>query len=49
MKIFHAIYKWLADVADVFRCEFGLLRRDAGVLLFFFGLPLFYPIVYTLI
>lgn len=49
MKIFHAIYKWLADVADVFRCEFGVLRRDAGVLLFFFGLPLFYPIVYTLI
>lgn len=49
MKIFHAIYKWLADVADVFRCELGLLRRDAGVLLFFFGLPLFYPIVYTLI
>ena len=43
------MYKWLADVADVFRCEFGLLRRDAGVLLFFFGLPLFYPIVYTLI
>lgn len=37
MKIFHAIYKWLADVADVFRCEFGLLRRDAGVLLFFSG------------
>ena len=36
-------------MADVFRCEFGLLRRDAGVLLFFFGLPLFYPIVYTLI
>lgn len=49
MKIFHAIYKWLADVADVFRSEFGVLRRDAGVLLFFFGLPLFYPIVYTLI
>ena len=49
MKVFKAIYRWLASVAEVFRSEFGVLRRDAGAMLFFFGLPLFYPIVYTLI
>lgn len=49
MKIFRAIHKWLASAAAVFCNEFDVLRRDAGAMLFFFGLPLFYPIVYTLI
>lgn len=33
----------------VTRREFRLVFHDAGVMLFFFALPLFYPIVYTLI
>ncbi len=41
--------KWLKSLFMVWRCETRLVFSDMGVLLFFFALPLAYPIVYTLI
>lgn len=49
MKIFDDIASWFLTLYRVWRREFYLVFSDMGVLLFFFGLPLFYPIVYTLI
>lgn len=43
------ISRWWTSLYKVFRREFGLVFHDAGVMIFFFGLPLFYPIIYTLI
>jgi len=43
------IHGWLLSLAQVIRREFTLIIGDPGVLLFFIGLPLMYPIVYTLI
>lgn len=40
---------FLSSVAKVFRREWSLIFSDAGALIFFFALPLLYPIVYTLI
>lgn len=40
---------WWGSLAAVVRREFSLIFHDAGVMLFFFALPLFYPVVYTLI
>lgn len=40
---------WFGAAARVFAGEWRLVLRDVGVLLFFVALPLFYPIVYTLI
>lgn len=40
---------WWSSLGAVWRAEFGFVFRDIGVLIFFFGLPLFYPLVYTLI
>ena len=40
---------WLASLFKVWRREFYLVFHDAGVLLFFFALPLMYPVVYTII
>lgn len=40
---------WFAKLGEVFAHEFSIVRHDAGALLFFIGLPLLYPIVYTLI
>jgi len=41
--------KWLKDFFRVWRRECWLVFTDVGVMLFFFALPLGYPIVYTLI
>lgn len=41
--------KWLKDFYRVWRHECLLTFTDIGVLLFFFALPLGYPIIYTLI
>lgn len=41
--------KWFGYLFRTWRREFRLTFADAGVLLFFIALPLFYPIVYTLI
>lgn len=49
MKLISNIGKWFYELYDVWRREFHIVFSDVGVLLFFFGLPLFYPIVYTLI
>lgn len=49
MNPFKHIYNWLYDLALVFRQEMRVVLHDEGVMLFFFLLPLFYPVVYTLI
>lgn len=49
MKLVKHISNWLIDVFRVWRREFSLVFGDIGVLLFFFGLPMMYPIIYTLI
>lgn len=49
MKMFEKISNWLVTLFRVWRREFALVFHDEGVLLFFFALPLGYPIVYTLI
>lgn len=49
MKVFEKISVWGSDLGRVFRNEFRLIFRDAGVMLFFIALPLFYPVIYTLI
>lgn len=43
------IKQWLLLLFRVWRREFRVVTHDVGVLLFFIGLPLFYPVVYTLI
>ncbi len=40
---------WFSAMARVFRREFSLVFSDIGIMLFFFVLPLAYPVVYTLI
>ena len=40
---------WLSQMLATWRREFYLVFSDIGVMLFFFGLPTLYPIVYTLI
>lgn len=40
---------WFRNLFKVWRREFKLVTADAGVLIFFLGLPTLYPIVYTLI
>lgn len=48
-RIFHNITNWIASVLRVTANEFRLVFKDMGVLLFFFFLPLIYPVIYTLI
>lgn len=40
---------WFKEVALVFRSEMSAIFSDIGVMIFFFALPLAYPIVYSLI
>ena len=40
---------WFLAMARVFRREFSLVFSDLGIILFFFVLPLAYPVTYTLI
>lgn len=49
MKLFHNIKQWCVDMFEVWRREFKMIFSDVGVMLFFFALPIGYPIVYTLI
>ena len=49
MKLFHSISKVLSTIGEVVYNQFRLVFGDAGALIFFIGLPLAYPIVYTLI
>lgn len=41
--------EWLSETARIFRHEMSLVFSDVGVMLFFFFLPIAYPIVYSLI
>lgn len=43
------IKEWLLETARILRHETSLVFSDVGVILFFFVLPLAYPIVYSLI
>lgn len=43
------ITRWFKETARVWSRELRLIFTDAGMLLFFFALPLAYPLVYTLI
>lgn len=49
MKFLSDIGRRLVTLFRVWRREFYLVFTDPGVLIFFFGLPLAYPVVYTLI
>ena len=49
MFIFSDIKNWLLETAKVLRREFGLVFSSPGTMLFFFALPLAYPIVYSAI
>ena len=49
MNLFRSFRRWSTDMGRVFRNEWSLVLGDVGVILFFFILPLAYPIVYTLI
>lgn len=48
-KILGYIKSWILSLFRVWRREFYLVTCDAGVMLFFVVLPLFYPVAYTLI
>lgn len=48
-RLWNNTRQWFVELAHVTRREFSLSLTDAGILLFFIALPLFYPIVYTLI
>lgn len=41
--------EWFLETAKVLRREFGLVLSSPGTLLFFFALPLAYPIIYATI
>lgn len=47
--VWNDIKEWILETAKVFRREFGMVFKDAGVMLFFFALPIIYPIVYAAI
>lgn len=49
MNIFKYIGQWFRGLFEVWKRETYLVFTDVGVLIFFFALPLAYPIVYTLI
>lgn len=49
MNVLSDIRYWFASLLRVWVREFRLVFGDAGVILFFFALPLMYPVVYTLI
>lgn len=49
MNLLKNINDWFVNLFRVWRREFRLIFTDPGVLLFFFGLPLAYPVIYTII
>ncbi len=49
MKWFRKILQGISDTGSVAANEIRVILRDPGALLFFFALPLLYPVVYTLI
>ncbi len=49
MKPTHSLKIGLLDIFHIWRKEYSAVFRDVGVILFFFALPLVYPIVYAAI
>ncbi len=49
MKVLNIIKRWLLGAARVAAREIKLITSDTGVMIFFLGLPLLYPLIYTLI
>lgn len=46
---FSDVKEWIVETAEVLRREFALVFSDVGVMIFFFLLPIAYPVVYSLI
>lgn len=49
MRLLRYIQRFFGAMAQAFANEWGIILKDMGVLIFFLGLPLAYPIVYTLV
>ena len=47
MSIFHSIYQGIEDVCYIWRQEVKRIIKDEGVLIFFFVVPLAYPLLYS--
>lgn len=47
MTIFGKIFKWVADICRVWAGEMRAIFKDEGVLIFFFLVPLAYPLLYS--
>lgn len=47
MTIFGKILKWVADICRVWAGEMRAIFKDEGVLIFFFLVPLAYPLLYS--
>jgi len=47
MSIFHSIYQGIEDVCYIWRQEVKRIIKDEGVLIFFFLVPLAYPLLYS--
>lgn len=47
--VWNDIKEWINETARVFRREFSMVFRDVGVMIFFFSLPLAYPLIYAAI
>jgi ABC-2 type transport system permease protein len=47
MSIFHNIYQGIEDVCYIWRQEVKRIIKDEGVLIFFFVVPLAYPLLYS--
>lgn len=48
-KLITNLSYWWTDLFKVWRREFYIVTTDVGAMVFFFALPLLYPLVYTLI
>ncbi len=48
-NIINIFFKSLFEIFQVWKREFRLVFRDEGVVIFFFALPIMYPIAYSLI
>lgn len=47
MTIFGKILKWVADICRVWAGEMRAIFKDEGVIIFFFLVPLAYPLLYS--
>ena len=47
MSIFHDIYNGIQDICYIWREEMKQVFHDEGVIIFFFVVPLVYPLLYS--